>query len=219
MRAKNIFSILLVTTLFLSCIDASAQNYHRGMKYRRHFRNHSESGKIYLGPIAGVNMAIVVGDGAYNNAMKLGFHGGALADFGAANYLIVEAGILYSVKGTQNDTMSSAKLNMNYLEMPLNAKVKLDNGIYFFAGPYFGLLMSAKATDGTNSADAKKFFSDFDFGFNLGLGYQMKNGLGVNFHYGLGLANVNTNIEGRPDTPSNTNTALQLSLIYFFPLN
>lgn len=169
-------------------------------------------GETKFGPVAGINLANVGGDNTSDNAMKLGFHFGFVVDLGITDNFIIEPGIFYSIKGTQSSANSDAKINLNYLDIPILAKYQLESGLNFFLGPYVGILMSATTEPG--GGDIKEFLNTTDFGLKVGIGYQMGSGLGFNAHYGLGLANLNKSVSGGGTTPSNQNAVIGISVSY-----
>jgi Outer membrane protein beta-barrel domain len=158
--------------------------------------------QLRLGPVLGANLANISGDGDSTNAMKVGIHIGAIVELSISDNFIIAPGILYSMKGTQDKDESKYKLNLNYLEIPINAKYKMESGLNFFAGPYIGLLLSATSTDGTDDVDVKEFFTSSDIGLNVGLGFDMESGLGFSAQYGMGLSSIydNSEIDGKINT-------------------
>ena len=174
--------------------------------------------QVKFGPIAGVNLANVGGDESSDNDMKLGFHVGGIVEISVNDNFMVAPGIIYSIKGTQSKTNSDFKVNLNYLEIPINAKYKLESGLNFFAGPYIGILMSAKATDGTTDDDVKEFIQSTDVGLNIGLGFDLESGLGFSAQYGLGLSNLNKDFAGLT-TSTNTNNCIGISIRYMLGVN
>ena len=174
--------------------------------------------QVKFGPIAGVNLANVGGDESSENAMKIGFHVGGIVEISVNDNFIVAPGIIYSIKGTQSKINSDFKLNLNYLEIPINAKYKLESGLNFFAGPYIGILMSAKVTDGTTDDDVKEFIQSTDVGLNIGLGFDLESGLGFSAQYGLGLSNLNKDFAGLT-TSTNTNNCIGISIRYMLGVN
>lgn len=175
------------------------------------------SAQLRVGPIAGVNLSNIAGDHTDDNAMKLGFHFGAMVELPITDNFIINPGVLYSMKGTQSDSLSDYKFNLSYIEIPINAKYRMESGLNFFAGPYLGFLMTSEATDGNNTVDFKDFTESMDFGLNIGLGFDMDMGLGISAQYGLGLANINKDRDlPGIDTPSNTNSTIGISIRYMF---
>ncbi len=146
--------------------------------------------QIKYGPMLGANLANIKGDFDDDNAMKFGMHIGGVVDIGISDNFSIMPGALFSMKGTQSDEESKYKTNLNYIEIPVLAKYQLESGLNFSAGPYLGLLMSAKATDGDNDVDIKDDLAGTDIGLKFGLGYQLESGLGFNVNYGLGMTTI-----------------------------
>ena len=167
-----------------------------------------------FGPVAGVNLANITGDNSGGNAMKIGFHVGGVVELSITDNFIIAPGLLYSIKGAQDKDNSKLKFNLSYLEIPINAKYRMESGFNIFAGPYIGLLMSATLTDGTTDFDSKDFVETTDFGLNVGLGFDMESGFGFSAQYGLGLANINKDVAGITSSDSNTNAVIGISLRY-----
>ena len=154
------------------------------------------------------------GDNSSSNAMKIGYHFGGVVELGITDNFIIAPGILYSLKGAQDKDNSSIKDNLSYLEIPINAKYRLESGLNFFAGPYAAFILSAKVTDGTTDVDVKDFVESTDFGLNFGLGFDMESGLGFSAQYGLGLSNINKGVSGATTTSSNKNAVIGVSIRY-----
>jgi hypothetical protein len=166
-----------------------------------------------FGIVAGLNLANITGsDAGDNNAMKMGVHGGIVVDLGVTDNFIIEPGVLFSMKGTQDADESDFKTNLNYIDIPILAKYKLESGLNFFLGPYIGILMSATA--GPDDDDIKEFLETTDIGLKLGLGYELESGLGFAAHYSMGFTTVSKEILG--ETPTINNTVIGISLMYMF---
>jgi hypothetical protein len=167
-----------------------------------------------IGVKAGLNFANMLdknNDETYSSdyKMKTGFHLGATVEFPLAKMVSLEPGILFSTKGFKYDKEGIKFTgNLNYLEIPINAVVKIDLGsakLLVNAGPYLGYLLSAKyksddkifgdngdQTEETLSIGNDKETDDvkaLDFGINVGAGAEMK-GLTFGVQYGIGLANI-----------------------------
>jgi len=170
------------------------------------------SAQIKVGPAIGVNFANIAGDETSDNAMKLGFHVGGVVQINISDNFAVAPGALYSMKGAQSSDNSDIKVKLDYIEIPINAKYITESGFNVFAGPYLGLLLSAKGTDGTTDVDIKDFMQSMDFGINAGLGYDLESGLGISAQYGLGLANI---LKDAGDF-SNTNAVIAIMVRYMF---
>jgi len=146
--------------------------------------------QLRIGPIAGLQMTNLSGDNDSDNAMKLGAHVGGVINLGITDNLSIEPQVLYSMKGTQSDQDSDLKINLNYIDVPIHIKYRLDNGLFFFAGPNIGLLLSAKFDNGEDTEDIKDDMKGLDLGINVGAGYEFESGLGLALRYNMGFANV-----------------------------
>ena len=167
--------------------------------------------QVAFGPALGMNMANVAGDGASDNAMKIGIHAGALVDIGISRNFSIEPGALYTMKGTQSSADSKLKVHMAYLEIPFLAKYKLDNQLYFFAGPYVGFMLTGEVAYDDVSVDAKELFNNTDAGLKLGMGFETPSSLAFSLHYELGLTNVN----GDEVDGYNYNNVVGITLVYW----
>jgi hypothetical protein len=143
-----------------------------------------------IGPIAGVQMTNISGDNDSENAMKLGAHVGGTMNLHITDHIIIEPQLMFSMKGTQNDEESDFKTNLNYIDLPIHVKYKMENGLNFFAGPNIGFLISAKFDDGEDTEDIKDNMKSLDMGIDLGLGYEFQSGLGLALKYNIGVANI-----------------------------
>lgn len=210
---KLLLSVLAVAVLF---IGAQAQ--------------------ITFAPRVGLNMANIGGDETDDYKMKIGMQIGLVTDIAFSDAISLQTGLLFSQKGTKidDDAFSDPiKINVNYLEIPINAVYGLDlggNTLQFLAGPYVGIGLSGKAKsdmDGFEDADIQ-FVNDyidadadkspmkrFDFGLNIGAGYKINN-IQIQANYGLGFVNLIPDYDGEAPDDKNTNGVIQFSVAYFF---
>ncbi|HMT28498.1 MAG TPA: outer membrane beta-barrel protein [Bacteroidia bacterium] len=80
--------------------------------------------QIKFGPIVGANFSNITGDDVFDSdGMLIGFHIGALVNFGVTDYLMIEPQILYSTKGAKG---KSTDLNFEYIEIPIWIKWKVE---------------------------------------------------------------------------------------------
>jgi hypothetical protein len=90
-------------------------------------------------------------------------------------------------------------VNLNYLEIPINAIYKIEVGsskLCINAGPYLGYALSGKTSIGEESESLAVGSSDdddlkaLDYGFNIGAGIEINDAITIGLQYGLGLANL-----------------------------
>jgi hypothetical protein len=170
---------------------------------------------ITHGPILGANFANLSGDDADNTSMRTSFHIGYGVDFNLNEQFSIGIGIQYSSKGANVDFGGDdVPLSLNYLDYPVFLKYKLENRLFFEAGPYTSLLMGVKLdgeSDDPNGDPYKDSYKGMDFGLGLGVGYTLENGIGFKANYNMGLSSVaddsDTNIK---------NSVIKLSAFYTF---
>jgi hypothetical protein len=137
----------------------------------------------------------------YDN--KVGFHAGAILNFSVADdFFSIQPELLYSVKGFKNSDEEftllgntrrrEGKVNYNYLDLPILAKIKA-GPLYFEAGPQAGYLLSVNNETKTyvngnlqsTSRDekSKEGLSEFEVGYAAGLGFAAGNGISLGIRY------------------------------------
>ncbi len=154
------------------------------------------------------------------------FNVGIMSRFGLSHTFDLESGLLFTGKGAKaTSTFGSdyvtSKFNPLYLEVPLNAVLKLPlsanakSNVFFHAGPYIAVGVAGNSTTDTqlggvqsHSSSAIKFSNDnpftsqqddaaynklkrFDYGINLGGGIDFGKLL-LKANYGFGLAKINS---------------------------
>jgi len=218
----------------------------------------SADSELRVGLRTGVNFAnMTIEDATPAPKGLVGFHFGAMAEYTLTDMFGVEAGLLYSRKGCKSEFEFSQdimgmyykitgdmKIKPAYLEIPINAIVKLDlddKKIFFTAGPYIGLGIGGKITsDATletnipgmdlatlgyeNTDEAIKFGSSdtvdlkgMDFGFKIGAGFEMMN-FQIRAQYGLGLANLSTIDDPTLGSTTIKNKVFGISVAYMLGL-
>ncbi|MCX6831879.1 MAG: porin family protein [candidate division Zixibacteria bacterium] len=174
---------------------------------------------------AGVNLAKLTGSNVKDAKMLLGIVGGAFVEYSVSPMFAIQPELLYSMEGMkQKDIVEEGitvtpKWTLSYLQIPVFLKVKpqASGNIKptIFAGPFFGILMSAKATASASlggqsadvSVDVKDFFESTNIGVAFGVGAACKLTKGeITFdaRYALGLSKIDKAEEG---TTPNAKTA------------
>ncbi|WP_111706244.1 porin family protein [Lutibacter citreus] len=187
---KKVLLIAVITILGLTNVNAQDINF--GIK-------------------GGLNFASISGDNTENIDPVTAFNLGIMSEIQISNKFSFQPELMFSGVGysIEDDTVA-----LNYLNIPLMAKYYLTKGFSVEAGPQIGYLLSAK----NESVDIKDSFNSVDFGLNVGIGYKLDNGLNFGARYNFGLSDINKsdveNINGF--TGNNKNSALQISIGYFF---
>jgi hypothetical protein len=192
----------LLSTLFITLFVAMAQ---------------LSSAQISFGPRIGVNAATVAG--VNNNAgFKLGLHVGGFVKLKLGESLAFQPELLYSVKGeanVNNNSTSSEKLALNYLDIPLLLNVGGSKGVHFLIGAQPSFLLSAKekikSGGNTTKTDVKSSINGFDIAPVIGIGYQAEGGFSFDFRTSYGIPDI---IANNSSGNSQHNLNLQLTFGY-----
>lgn len=164
--------------------------------------------------------------------MTPGFQFGLTAELKISEMVAFETGLLFTTRGVKMeeelfDEELKATINLNYLEIPLNAKLYFSEGetrIFGLIGPYIAYGLSGKTKFETTNAGEKqtdsrdiKFGSSenddlksFDFGLAAGVGLDASR-FQVGLTYSYGLANISSYTESGM-TIKNRNIALYVGM-------
>lgn len=187
----------------------------------------STKAQVYLQ--GGLNLANITktndGQTEKNNILP-SFNVGILGRLPIADMFSIESGLLLTGRGSKAETYFNggndfvkSKFNPFYVEIPLNAVVKIPlekkSNVFFNAGPYVAIGIGGKSRRDTkfgplvsSSTSNIEFSNDdpftsqqedarydrlkrFDFGLNFGGGFQFQRVL-LKVNYGLGLAKINS---------------------------
>ncbi|MBO9566334.1 MAG: PorT family protein [Niastella sp.] len=194
------------------------------------------SGGTTFGIRAGVNFQNLNGKFAgvdMENKLKAGFNVGVNAEIPLADEFYIQPGLLFTTKGAKaDDDADNGKININYLELPVNFLYKpvLGTGKLLLGfGPYAGYAIGGKIKSDDGDMDLKfeksvstplqaiYTFRRFDFGANLLAGYEFNNKLSFQLNAQLGLTNISPEITGTDaDDYKTKNTGFGVSLGYRF---
>ncbi|GAB4132785.1 MAG: porin family protein [Raineya sp.] len=150
-----------------------------------------------IGPIVGLNIANLSGD-IENNSFKVGFAGGAFANYSITNEFGLTGQLLYSQQGANIEFGNvEDKIRLDYLQVPVL-------GAYYFGkdkfrpkvllGPQFGFLLSAKDKDGNDFDSNGQIFETSDISIVAGAGFNYnlapKIWLNADVRYNFGTSNI-----------------------------
>jgi len=193
-------------------------------------------GKTTFGIRAGVNFQNVTGEAIdgkdLDNKLKAGFNVGVNAEIPIAPEFYLQPGLLFSTKGAKTDGSPERKVNINYLELPVNFVYKpvLGTGNLLLGfGPYAALAVGGKYKVGdndfdlkfdnevvANSVDAPRTLKRFDFGANFLAGYEFSSKVSAQLNAQLGLVKINPKYTGVSNDAKAKNTGFGVSVGYRF---
>jgi hypothetical protein len=179
------------------------------------FATSVQSQHVNIGIKAGLNLYNIKNNDDFKYDMKPGLHAGLLGHIHVTKNFAVQPELLFSAQGAKYKTGGvETKLNLNYLNVPILLQYMFDNGFRFEAGPQIGLLLTAKADNGTTKTDVKSDLNTLDAGLALGIGYiHVPSGFGVDARYNLGLSNIN---DDDNSTLKSKNRGFQVGVFYQF---
>ena len=162
---------------------------------------------IDFGIKAGVNFASISDAQGLDLDSRTGIVVGAFAGAKFNDRIGIQADLLYSQQGAEFD---AGEFNLDYINVPIVAKLYLLKGLHVQAGPQFGFVVNdeARIID-TITTDIET--NSFDLAGVVGLGYDIPLGLRLEGRYNFGLSDV-------PDEPntSGKNSVVTLSVGYSF---
>lgn len=166
---------------------------------------------VDFGIKAGVNFANI--SDAKDGATNLDFTGrtglvvGAFVGAKLNDRFGVQADLLYSQQGAEFD---GGEFNLDYVNVPVVAKIFFFKGLHFQVGPQFGVLINDEGTilgEVINDLAVK----DFDLSGVVGFGYDVPLGLRLDARYNFGLTDIEDD-----GGQSGKNSVVTLSVGYSF---
>ena len=177
---KKIFTMLLIVVLVPTISSAQTQ----------------------YGAVVGLNFANVSGDDIEDSKMRLGIRLGASFSRELSDAVMLNTGLLYSVKGFSYEidvvnlsTLATEKvdanMSFNYLEIPVNLAFSVADQFSLMAGFYSAFLVGITYTvDGEDVDVDTDDFSSIDFGIGLGADFSITDAISLNAGYQIGLAEL-----------------------------
>jgi len=167
--------------------------------------------KFQIGLKAGMNVSNYTGGNLDSKAL-LGFHAGGTFNFLLGKNFSIAPEVLFSTQGAKYDDLGTEKnIKVNYIQLPVMAKFRFDEGFYLEAGPQFGF----KVGEDTDIPDQtiENFANDLDLSFGAGLGYHSSTGFGIGARYLAGISKVG-DFNSNEINPDFRNSVIQVSLFY-----
>ncbi|MBT8321579.1 MAG: PorT family protein [Eudoraea sp.] len=157
----------------------------------------SSCATTHYGFRGGLNLANINGDDTDNLSTRSAIFFGGFGEFGVTDKFAIQPEVLFSQQGAEYEDSESGgefydgRFKLDYINVPVLAKVYVADGFFFEAGPQVGILLSAKDeydSPISGEDDIKDFIKSTDFSGNVGLGYQLDMGLNFNARYNFGLS-------------------------------
>lgn len=175
---KNLFLVTVIGIFSVSTIYAQADDT-----------------TTQFGVKGGVNLATITGDDVGDLDSRTSFHLGLFMEIPISERFSFQPEVLYSSQGFSISDQADYKLD--YVQVPLMAKVYIIKGLYAEAGPQFGFKTKEEvdyesgSTGGSIEFDPDdSVIKNFDTNLALGAGYKFDNGLSLSARYNLGLTSM-----------------------------
>ncbi|APG59381.1 porin family protein [Christiangramia salexigens] len=147
-----------------------------------------------FGVKGGANLTNMTSDGFENNKSRTGFHLGVLAEIPVSDKFSVQPEVLYSTQGTEDEGSNfKDEYRLDYIQVPVIAKIYLVDGLALEAGPSFNFLVNEEYNFESNFVDLtdkSEYASTFEFGGALGLSYKFNNGFFLSGRYTQGFTDA-----------------------------
>jgi hypothetical protein len=146
---------------------------------------------VNFGAKAGINFSNLSSDNFTETSIGTGFHLGLLAEVPLSNKFSIQPEFLYSAQRTEADEITlggnptNAEYKLDYLQVPVLAKIYLTESLSIEAGPSFNFLVKEKIRGRKSN-----FGSNFEFGGALGAAYKIKDGFFGTARYMYGFTDV-----------------------------
>ncbi|MCM8571092.1 PorT family protein [Gramella jeungdoensis] len=142
----------------------------------------------------GANFTNMSSDGFEDNNSRTGFHLGLLAEIPVSDRFSIQPEALYSTQGFEVETSNyTDEYKLDYIQVPLIAKIYLIDGFAVEAGPSFNFLVNEEYEYESGLLEIEndsELASSFEFGGALGLSYKFNNGFFLSGRYTKGFTNV-----------------------------
>lgn len=116
---------------------------------------------------------------------------GITLDFPGSESFNIQTGLMYSgMGGKTTEGNSTYELNVNYLSVPVLAKVNFGSGFHGYAGPQLSILTSGKYKYPGGSTDVKSEIQGTSVFGIFGVGYSVSKSFRFYAEYITGLSNL-----------------------------
>lgn len=190
--------IMFIVAMAVMAVAAKAQN---------------AVGEITLKPMVGMTIANITDS---NGDSKIGVAAGLEAEFGVADKFGITVGAVYSMQGTKSAASvsgynASAKINLDYINIPILANYYLAPGFAIKAGIQPGFKVNSELKVKSGGTEIKQDFDgveSVDFSIPVGLSYEFSDFV-IDARYNWGLTKI-------VDGSDSKNSVFMISLGYKF---
>ncbi|PKV50202.1 opacity protein-like surface antigen [Aquimarina sp. MAR_2010_214] len=152
--------------------------------------------QIQLGVRGGVNFTTITGDDFESPKSRTSFYAGLVAESFISDRFSLQGEAFYSGQGFDiEETLLTpkAEFQIDYIQVPILAKIYLIEGLNIHAGPQFGFKINEEV-DTDPTGDGGDFntdqIKDFDFQLAAGAEFKLTNGFFIQARYTYGFSEI-----------------------------
>lgn len=143
-----------------------------------------------FGVKAALNISTWRGDDVEDASSLLGVNLGVYYNAALSENFSIEPQLDFSTEGVKAEGGDS-KFKTNFINLSALARYNSPGGFFVGTGPQIGFLVSSKAEEGDQSADADEIFNSTNISWAITTGYQSPTaGIGGFIRYNFGLSNI-----------------------------
>lgn len=177
---------------------------------------------VYFGIKGGANFSNMTSDGFEDNNSRTGFHLGLLSEIPVGESFSVQPEVLYSTQGTEANRVIAGdsyegEYQLDYIQVPVLAKLYLIDGLSLEAGPSFNFLVDEDVEFNTPLREGDvdtEYGSTFEFGGALGASYKFNNGFFASARYTQGFTDAFDSDNWDDDAVNNNGFQLGIGLMF-----
>lgn len=169
--------------------------------------DNSSSKAASIGVKGGVNFATVTGKDFDSPDARTSFHVGVIGEMPITNLFSIQAEALYSgqgfktnIPGTVPGGNEKVEYQLDYINVPVLAKIYITNGLSIEAGPQFSFKVNEEFDsnpNGNNGDVNRDQAEDFEFGVAGGLTFQTSMGLFATGRYIYGVTDIIKDVDAQ----------------------
>ncbi|MDR6300401.1 porin family protein [Mesonia maritima] len=173
----------------------------------------ADSDLVQVGVKGGINFSNLTGDDIGDTKSRTSFNAGFVAELPITERFSIQPEVLYSGQGfdieqrdQENflDNDDNIEAQLDYIQIPVLAKIYLFDGFNIQAGPQIGFLINEEIDNAPldDSGDTDTDLAeDIDFSLATGVEYKFDNGFFIQARYNYGFTKVfkESDLFGDPD--------------------
>lgn len=175
---------------------------------------------VRFGAKGGVNFTNMTSDGFDDNNSRTGFHLGLLAEVPVSERFSIQPEVLYATQGTEATILGETverEYKLDYIQVPVLAKLYLFRGLSLEVGPSFNFLVEEETEYTSNVGEAtieNDLGSTFEFGGAVGLSFNFTNQFFASARYTQGFTDAFDSENW--DEDATNNNGFQLGVGFMF---